>query len=325
MRASRLLSILLLLQTRGRMSAQALADEFEVSVRTIYRDIDDLSAAGVPVYAERGRAGGFQLLDGYRTRLTGMTQQEVEALMLSGLPGPAAELGLGQAMAAAQLKLIAALPNERREEAGRIAARFHLDPMGWYQHAERADLVPVLANAVWNELRILVRYESWKDTVDRELEPLGLAMKGGVWYLIARAGGKARTYRVSNIHTLDVTAQHFVRPPRFDLASYWTEWAKEFEARLYRDTAIVRFSPAGMQRLQWLAPAVAASVRRTARKPDKRGWVRAEIPIESVNHAAGELLKLGADVEAIAPHALRERLQAISAEMNALYDRATKR
>src|SRR5687768_4265913 len=127
MRASRLLSILLLLQTRGRMSAQALADEFEVSVRTIYRDIDDLSAAGVPVYAERGRAGGFQLLDGYRTRLTGMTQQEVEALMLSGLPGPAAELGLGQAMAAAQLKLIAALPNERREEAGRIAARFHLD------------------------------------------------------------------------------------------------------------------------------------------------------------------------------------------------------
>jgi len=325
MRASRLLSILLLLQTRGRMSAQALADEFEVSVRTIYRDVDDLSSAGVPVYAERGRAGGFQLLDGYRTRLTGMTQQEVEALMLSGLPGPAAELGLGQAMAAAQLKLVAALPSERRGEAGRIAARFHLDPMGWYQHAERADLVPILANAVWKELRIRVRYESWKDTVDRELEPLGLAMKGGVWYLVARAGGKARTYRVSNIHTLDVTAQRFMRPPRFDLASYWSEWAKEFEARLYRDTAVVRFSPTGMKRLQWLTPAVAVSVKRTARKPDKSGWVRAEIPIESVNHAAGELLKLGAEVQAIAPVALRERLRTISAEMNSMYARTTKR
>ena len=319
MRASRLLSILLLLQTRGRMSAQALADEFEVSVRTIYRDIDDLSAAGVPVYAERGRAGGFQLLDGYRTRLTGMTQQEVEALMLSGLPGPAAELGLGEAMAAAQLKLVAALPNERREQAGRIAARFHLDPMGWYQHAERADLVPILADAVWNERRIRVRYESWKAVAERELEPLGLAMKGGVWYLVARSGGKARTYRVSNIHELDVTADRFTRPPRFDLAAYWSEWATDFEARLYRDTAMVRLSPRGMQRLHALAPAVAQSARRTARKPDKDGWVRAEIPIESVNHASGELLKLGADVEALAPEELRDRLRVLTAEIAGIY------
>lgn len=319
MRASRLLSILLLLQTRGRMSAEALADEFEVSVRTIYRDIDDLSASGVPVYAERGRAGGFQLLDGYRTRLTGMTQTELEALLLSGLPGPAAELGLGEAMAAAQLKLVAALPSERREQAGRIAARFHLDPLGWYQHAERADLVPLLADAVWNERRIRVRYESWKAVVERELEPLGLAMKGGVWYLVARAGGKPRTYRVSNIQSLERSEQHFTRPPRFDLAAYWREWSKDFEARLYRDTAVVRFSPQGMQRLGLLAPAVAASVRRTARKPDKLGWVRAEIPIESVNHAAGELLKLGADAEAVSPDALRQRLHTISAEMAALY------
>ena len=319
MRASRLLSILLLLQTRGRMSAQTLADEFEVSVRTIYRDIDGLSAAGVPVYADRGRAGGFQLLDGYRTRLTGMTQTEVEALLLSGLPGPAAQLGLGQAMAAAQLKLVAALPNERRNEAGKIAARFHLDPLGWYQHAERADLVPLLAEAVWNERRIRMRYESWTAVVERELEPLGLAMKGGVWYLVARTGGKPRTYRVSNIQALDVTTQRFTRPPRFDLAAYWSEWAKDFEARLYRDTAIVRFSPRGTQRLQVLAPAVAASARRTARKPDKRGWVRAEIPIESISHAAGELLKFGADVEAIAPEALRERLRSISSEMASLY------
>src|ERR1700742_1025470 len=152
MQASRLLSILLLLQSRGRMTAQALAREFEVSVRPIYRDVDQLSAAGVPVYADRGRAGGFQLLDGYRTKLTGLTPSEAEALFLSGLPGPAADLGLGDAMAQAQLKLLAALPG--REGAGHVAARFHLDPVGWFRGAERTDLLPALAEAVWTARRI---------------------------------------------------------------------------------------------------------------------------------------------------------------------------
>ena len=137
MRASRLLSILLLLQTRGRMTAQALADEFEVSVRTLHRDIDQLSAAGVPVYADRGRTGGFQLMDGYRTRLTGLTPAEAETLFLSGLPGPAADLGLGDTMAAAQLKLLAALPGQGQSGAGRLAARFHLDPVAWFRNPER--------------------------------------------------------------------------------------------------------------------------------------------------------------------------------------------
>src|SRR3954468_8478197 len=144
MRASRLLSILLLLQTRGRMTAQALADEFETSVRTIYRDIDQLSAAGVPVYADRGRAGGFQLMEGYRTQLTGLSSAEAETLFLAGLPGPAAQLGLGDAMAQAQLKLLAALPAEGRQGAARVASRFHLDPIGWFRSAEHADVLPSL-------------------------------------------------------------------------------------------------------------------------------------------------------------------------------------
>src|ERR1700754_4948635 len=131
MLASRLLSILMLLQTRGRMSATDLAREFEVSVRTIHRDIDQLSAAGVPVYAERGRSGGFALMDGYRTKLTGMTQPEAETLFLAGLPGPAAQLGLADLLGAARLKLLAALPANVQPNAERIAARFHLDPAGW--------------------------------------------------------------------------------------------------------------------------------------------------------------------------------------------------
>src|ERR1700742_5150641 len=128
MLASRLLSILMLLQTRGRMSATALAREFEVSVRTIHRDIDQLSAAGIPVYADRGRSGGFALMDGYRTKLTGMTEPEAEAVFLTGLPGPAAQLGLADTLAAARLKLIAALPASMQPSAERIASRFHLDP-----------------------------------------------------------------------------------------------------------------------------------------------------------------------------------------------------
>lgn len=321
MRASRLLSMLLLLQARGRMTAQQLADEFEISVRTVYRDIDGLSAAGVPVYAERGRAGGFQLLDGYRTRLTGLTPREAEALFLSGLPGPAADLGLGEAMAAAQRKLLAALPSERRQGASRVASRFHLDPVGWYQGAERAAHLPALAEAVWNEQCVRVRYESWKGIVERELEPLGLAIKGGVWYLVAQVGGKPRIYRISNIHDLELTDRTFMRPQTFELGAYWRAWLKDFEARLCAGEARLRLSPVGVKRLATFAPAVGEMARRTASAPDERGWIEVDIPIESVDHAARELVTLGAEGEVLAPRELRERMIETALQMRALYDR----
>src|SRR5271165_3294103 len=158
MLASRLLSILMLLQTRGRMSATALADEFEVSVRTIYRDIDQLSAAGVPVYADRGRDGGFQLMDGYRTKLTGLTQPEAETIFLAGLPGPAAELGLADILATARLKLMAALPAQVQPGAERIASRFHLDPVGWFRAADPLPCLTIVAQAVWREQFLKLRY-----------------------------------------------------------------------------------------------------------------------------------------------------------------------
>jgi predicted DNA-binding transcriptional regulator YafY len=317
--ASRALSILMLLQARGRLSAQALAGELEVSVRTVYRDIDRLSAAGVPVYAERGRAGGFALLDGWRTELTGLTAPEAQALFLAGLPGPASELGLRDAMAAAERKLEAALPAGWQADARRVSSRFHLDPVGWYQAAAPADHLRAVAGAVWSERRLRVRYESWSGVAEREIEPLGLVLKAGVWYLAARAGGEPRTYRLSNIRQLTVSDERFARPPGFDLARYWAASTERFEAGLYRDAAVVRVSPKGMKRLAALAPAVAEAAARSAAAPDADGWRRVVLPIESVGHAARELLKLGAEVEALAPAALRERLAETARRLAALY------
>ncbi|MCW5745922.1 MAG: YafY family transcriptional regulator [Alphaproteobacteria bacterium] len=319
MRASRLLSILMLLQTRGRMTAPALAAEVEVSIRTVYRDIDQLSAAGVPVYAERGRDGGFALLDGWRTRLTGLTAPEAQALFMAGLPGPAAELGLGDVMQAAQLKLLAALPAEWQADAQRVSSRFHLDPVGWFNSATPANHLPAIAEAVWTERRIKVRYESWKDVRDRELEPLGLVLKAGTWYLVATSDGKLRTFRLSSIQKLTVLEARFRRPADFDLGRYWVQSAQRFESGIYRDSAVLRVSPQGMKLLLRMNPAVAAAATHSAEPPDAQGWVRVVIPIESIDYAAHDLLKLRAEAEVLAPPTLRERLAGTAQRLAALY------
>jgi predicted DNA-binding transcriptional regulator YafY len=328
MRASRLLSILMLLQAKGRVSASALADEVEVSLRTIYRDIDELSAAGVPVYAERGRAGGFQLLDGWRTRLTGLTALEAQALFLAGLPGPAAELGLAEVMEAAQQKLLAALPAGWQGDATRVGARFHLDPVGWFRDSAPVDHLPAIAAAVWNERRLRIRYESWSGIVDREIAPLGLVLKSGIWYLAAAIGrpsdgnpsdGNTRTYRLSNIRSLSVLDESFARPPDFDLAAYWAEATRRFETEIYRDTATLRVSPRGLKQLGELSAAVAEAAARSAEAPDGEGWTRLVIPIESIDHAARQLIGLGAEAEVLAPVALRASIGETAGRMAALY------
>lgn len=320
MRASRLLSLLMLLQSRGRMSAAALAEALEVSVRTVHRDIDELSASGVPVWAERGRFGGFQLQPGWRTRVDGLTAPEAQAMFLGGLPGPAAELGLGEAMASAQLKLLAALPDGWREDARRVSARFHLDPLDWYRGPAATDHLPAIAQAVWSERRLALRYESWKDVVERRVDPLGLVLKAGVWYLAARAGTSVRTYRLSSILGLEISDETFERPPGFDLADWWQASTRRFERELARGTAVLRVSPTGMKALQRdFGAAVAHAAGESAGKPDAAGWRRVEIPIESVDHAAGQMLRLGAQAKVVEPATLRRELLARIEAISALY------
>ncbi|MFF4415649.1 helix-turn-helix transcriptional regulator [Streptosporangium sp. NPDC001559] len=311
MRASRLVSILLLLQTRERMTARQLADTLEVSVRTVYRDMESLSAAGVPLYGEPGHDGGYRLLGGFRTRLTGLTADEAESLFLTGLPAAAADLGLGAVVTAAELKLMAALPAELRERAERLTRRFHLDAPSWYRDAERAPYLTAIADAVWNGLAVRMRYLRWEEPHEttRTVRPYGLVLKAGRWYLVAGGAERIRTYRVSRILDLDVLDERFDRPDGFDLADYWRTYLECFDARRHQGEATLRLSPNALDRLPHLMePAVVHAARRTSTAPDPDGWTRVTIPIESVEQALPELLKLGADAEVLAPVELRERI-----------------
>ncbi|MEU0272399.1 WYL domain-containing protein [Streptomyces sp. NPDC006307] len=312
MSAGRLLSVLLLLQARGRVSARGVADELGVSVRTAYRDLARLQAAGFPVYAEPGRKGGYRLLDGYRTRLTGVSEGEARALFLAGLPGAAADLGLGAEVAAARLKLLAALPAGPREEAARTAAVFHLDAPGWYREHEEAPHLPLFVDAVLTQRVVDVRYRRWRapQEVDRRLRPYGLVLKSGTWYVVAAAeNGTATTYRVSQVLDAVVGDERFDRPRDFDLGAYWASYLDDFQARRYTGTATVRLSPVGRRRLpDNVPPEVVRAVDSTAVPVGDRGWVEAVIPTESTDHACGELLRLGADVEVVAPPELRRAM-----------------
>lgn len=240
MRASRLVSLLLLLQTRGQLTAAEIAERMEVSIRTVHRDVASLVAAGVPVEAVRGPAGGYRLAGGYRTRLTGLTEHEAEALFAAGMPGPAAELGLGHELAAARLKLLAALPAELQERATRASLLFHLDTRGWFRAEDRVPHLPELSAAVWRGCRVRLRYRERGKVVRRTVDPLGLVLKGGAWYLVAHRSAGMRVYRVSRVVSVRPLEESCERPDGFELSAFWSEWSQAFEASLPRVEVKVR-------------------------------------------------------------------------------------
>lgn len=305
MRASRLLTIQMLLQTRGRMSAAALAAALEVSVRTLYRDVDQLSAAGVPVVAERGRHGGFRLLEGWQTTLTGLTPAESQAVFLAGLAGPAAQLGLGEAVDSAQLKLLAALPAPWRDDARRIAQRLHLDPLDWYRESEPAPLLAAVASAVWNEQRLALRYSSWKAEVEREVDPLGLVLKAGTWYLVAAVDGAPRTFRVDQVRSLRALDGRARRPRGFDLAQHWSASMRRFERELYAGEATLRASAAGLQLLRQQGAVFARAVAAVQPPRSAGARVRLVVPVEAIGPTTALMLRLAPEVEVLQPAALR--------------------
>lgn len=318
MRASRLLFILTTLQARGQASARALADEYGVSLRTIYRDVDALSAAGIPIYSERGNLGGYRLLDGYRTRLNGMSALEAEALFLDGLSGQAAELGLGAACASARDKLLSALPAEIREGAGRMRLRFHLDVPGWFDAGERPACLPRLAEAVWGERPVRIRYRSWKGEKERVLDPLGIVLKGGAWYLVARQATSARTYRVSRILELDLLDGRIGPAEDFDLRAYWTENARRFEQEQHPERARLRLSPWGIKMMEAFLPPYAIA-HATIAEPAEDGWRTVTLPVAPLHYAPYELLRFGADAEVLEPEELRVNMARIAGQLAQTY------
>jgi len=312
MRASRLVSLLLLLQNRGQLTAAEIARELEVSERTVYRDVEALSAAGIPIYAERGPHGGVRLVEGYRTRLTGMTEDEARALFLSGLPGPAAELGLGTVMTAARLKVLAALPTELRARATRLVERFYLDAAAWFTPDDEVPHLPVLAEAVWESRLVGVTYDRGDELSERTLEPLGLVLKAGTWYVVARREGEVRTYRVSRVRGVELLDDRFERPAGFDLAAYWLEASAAWERDVPRLEVDVRLDPAYLDALidQIGMEAYGASDRLEADDPD--GWLHLRLRLTYPHDAPGRLLGLGAHLEVLAPPDVRQRVVALA-------------
>ena len=308
MRASRLVNLLLLLQSRGGMTAAQLAEELEVSVRTIHRDVDELSAAGVPVFAERGPLGGIRLVDGYRTRLTGMTADEAEALFLAGLPGPAAQLGLGTVVAAAQLKVMAALPPELRSRASRLVQRFHLDAAGWFQANEEVPHLATLSTAVWEGRKVAVEYHRGDDVVSRTLEPVGLVLKGGVWYVVAVVEGQLRTYRASRVVEATLLDEPVDRPDDFDLAAFWVESSAAYERDQPSVVVDVRVREEQASRLNQVFGRGTVAGGDRVEETDHPGTVRLRVRLGYPDEVPGLLLAVGHDVDVLGPPEIREKV-----------------
>ncbi|HEV8698371.1 MAG TPA: YafY family protein [Candidatus Limnocylindrales bacterium] len=308
MRASRLVNLLLLLQSRGGLTAKELARELEVSVRTIHRDVEELSAAGVPIFAERGPLGGIRLVDGYRTRLTGMTADEAEALFLSGLPGPAAQLGLGTVVAAAQLKVMAALPPELRSRASRLVQRFHLDPAGWFQVSEPVPHLATLATAVWESRAVAIAYRRGDEVVERTIGPVGIVLKGGIWYVIALVDGQIRTYRASRVAEATPLDETVERPEEFDLAAYWAESSAAYERDAATVTVDVRIAEDRLWRVRSVFGEAAVEAAERSIEPDRPGQVRLRMTLSYPDEVPGLLLAVGPNLEVIEPLDIRERV-----------------
>ena len=245
MRADRLLSIVLLLQAHHQMTSRELASRLEVSERTIHRDMEALSAAGIPVFALRGLHGGWSLLGEYKTNLTGLNQAEVETLFVAQPEKLLADLKLKRAAEGALLKLLAALPATYQRGAERIRNRIYVDVGGWARREEAVPLLPVLQESIWLERRLEFTYERGPgcEPVTRAVDPLGLVAKGSVWYLVARVDSDIRSYRISRITIARVLPETATIPDDFDLAEYWKISSAAFKSNLPNYTAVFRVAP----------------------------------------------------------------------------------
>jgi predicted DNA-binding transcriptional regulator YafY len=318
-RASRLVSTVMLLRSRERWTARELSEELGVSVRTVYRDVSELQLAGVPLWTESGPGGGVRLLAGWRNDLDALTVEEAAALTLSGVPAALGDLGLGAVALSARLKVRSTLPRELRSRAARVEERFHLDAPGWFHHPDDVAHLAEIAEAVWSARRLDVTYRRDPEPVRRRLDPLGLVLKAGTWYLVARHRATVRTYRIGRVLSCRTRDETFDRPEGFDLAAWWSGSSAEFDRSLLRTTCRLALSPAACRQLPHVTDTAAAARAVDGSLPwpgdDRPRWVVVDLECESDVVAAHQLVALGDGVEVLEPTAVRDRLHEVGTAM----------
>jgi predicted DNA-binding transcriptional regulator YafY len=315
MRADRLLSIMLLLEMHERMTAAELAKRLEVSERTILRDMDALSGAGIPVVAERGAGGGWRLIEGYRPQLTGLTAEEVQSLFFSRPPGALAELGFKEASESAWLKLWASLGERAREQATFVHQRILIDQRGWRDSSQALTALPKLIEALWRGFQVRFEYESaLHETGERLVHPLGLVAKGSAWYLVASRNGELRSYRVSRASNVTVAADAAIRPAGFDLAKYWEESSSRFRERLPEVNATYLVDPRILHWIRYKGWRVVEQLNEGER-------IRVRLRFDSEDEVVQLALAHGADIELIEPVALRKVVREAARGTVEKYDR----
>jgi predicted DNA-binding transcriptional regulator YafY len=316
MRADRLISILLLLQSRGKITSRELAKTLEVSERTIFRDMESLSISGIPVLAERGREGGWKLAEGYRTSLTGMNSKEIAALLLPADPHILQALGIEEDFSSAFRKLQAAASGQSVTPFSFLSERIHIDGAGWHPSRETHPCLTSLQEAVWETRKVRITYVRGEESTERLIAPLGLVAKRGVWYVVADTGGELRTYRVSRITSAEVTDDIFNRPADFHLANYWEASTLAFKSALPRYPAKLYVLDSNMRALQ--QERYVSILQQSA--SNRPGWLSCEVEFNTPESAARIILSLSPGIRAASPEELVDSVSRILRETAALYE-----
>lgn len=322
MRADRLISILLLLQNKGKLTTKELSLELEVTERTIHRDMEALSSAGIPVLAERGKSGGWKLLDQYRTNLTGLKADELRSLLISPSFQMLSDLGLSKEWNEARQKLVAAMPSSFQKKSFEIWNRIHIDTTAWKQPPEKIEFFKILQQAIWDEKKLQLKYERADgEEIIRVVHPLGLVAKGSTWYLIASTDDKIRNYRASRIISVTMTNEMFTRPNDFELAKYWQESTQSFIKSLPKYEVEVEISPTIIPRIKFTGRFIQVI---KIDSPAKNGWIPAHLCFDTEQEALEYILGFGDQIRIVQPNSLKEKIYQMAIKIVEFYEEEMK-
>ena len=307
MRANRLLSLMFLLQSKGRMTGEELAESLAVSKRTIYRDIEALNLSGVPIYTQDGRNGGVYLDKQYRISLNSLGREEIQSLFISATQGPINDIGLNHAMENALLKLLAALPLRYRDEAEQMRQRIHFDPSQWFYQRDVSQWMSQLLQATFSDRKLGLHYLRSNGTpLETIICPYGLVAKMDIWYLVAMTNeGDIRTFRVSRFTSLQILDETFQRSPTFDLATYWKENTSHYQESKPRYIVEVRVAPGNPGVVRYLQEAYGAQPQ----PPDHQGWMPLTLTLSAMQEARMVIMGMGNQIEIIKPSELRDEVR----------------